>query len=176
MARRITFAQAAAIMERFERESEREVLAGFTSGLRAAHRLAVTKYMVGGGKNAPANPPPGPLRIRSGKLRRTVRVDGPRKEGGRYVGGIFAGSSTVPYARIHELGGTIPARIVRPRKAQFLSWVGKDGVRVFARQVSIPAVTIRPRPYLTPAMTEGRDLIAADVQRRLQALARRLVG
>ena len=46
--------------------------------------------------------------------------------------------SNLPYARIHQLGGT-----VRPKKGKFLKFRGLDGEDVFAREVTIPA-----RPYL----------------------------
>ena len=46
--------------------------------------------------------------------------------------------SNLPYARIHQLGGTI-----RPKKGKFLKFRGLDGEDVFVKEVTIPA-----RPYL----------------------------
>ena len=51
----------------------------------------------------------------------------------------------VPYAGIHEFGG-----VIVPKKAKFLSWVGADGKRVFARKV-----TMRARPFLGPATKDN---------------------
>lgn len=46
--------------------------------------------------------------------------------------------SNLPYARIHQLGGTI-----QPKKGKFLKFRGLDGENVFVKEVTIPA-----RPYL----------------------------
>lgn len=46
--------------------------------------------------------------------------------------------SNLPYARIHQKGGT-----VKPRKGKYLKFKGQDGKDVFVKEVTIPA-----RPYL----------------------------
>lgn len=51
------------------------------------------------------------------------------------------------YGRIQELGG-----IIKPVVKKMLSWIGDDGVRIFAHQVRIP-----PRPYLRPALDDHKD-------------------
>lgn len=60
-------------------------------------------------------------------------------------------SNAMVYAAIHQFGG-----VIKPRQGQFLSWIGSDGVRVFARAVTIPA-----RPYFPVA--QGRLTTAAEV-------------
>jgi phage gpG-like protein len=57
------------------------------------------------------------------------------------------------YAAIHEFGGVINAKA-----GKFLSWVNKEGKRIFAKSVHIPA-----RPYLKPAVDEHMDEIREAV-------------
>lgn len=61
--------------------------------------------------------------------------------------------SNLPYARIHQLGGTI-----RPKKGKYLKFKGLDGKDVFVKEVMIPA-----RPYLgvsSEDMEEVRETMA----------------
>ena len=58
--------------------------------------------------------------------------------------------SNLPYARIHQLGGT-----VRPKKGKFLKFKGLDGEDVFVREVSIPA-----RPYLGISDDDREEIMA----------------
>ncbi|MDG3575979.1 phage virion morphogenesis protein [Rhizobium sp. YJ-22] len=59
---------------------------------------------------------------------------------------VVVGSGLV-YARIHQMGGTIPARKIEPRSAKALAF--KVGGRlVFAKSVNMPSVTMPARPYL----------------------------
>ena len=62
------------------------------------------------------------------------------------------------YGRIQELGG-----IIKPVFAKMLSWIGDDGVRIFARQVRIP-----PRPYLRPAVDNHKEDIADAVSFQIE--------
>lgn len=52
---------------------------------------------------------------------------------------------TVVYGRIQELGG-----VIKPIKKKLLSWVDENGVRIFAKMVTLPA-----RPYLRPALDDN---------------------
>ena len=58
--------------------------------------------------------------------------------------------SNLPYARIHQLGGT-----VRAKKGKFLKFKGLDGEDVFVREVSIPA-----RPYLGISDDDREEIMA----------------
>jgi len=54
--------------------------------------------------------------------------------------------STIIYASVHEFGA-----VIVPRTKKFLSWIGEDGVRRFAKRVVIPA-----RPYFRPGIERGK--------------------
>ena len=54
----------------------------------------------------------------------------------------------VKYAAIHQLGGTIPARVILPRRAKALRWIDKGGNIRFAKKVSIGPTGIPARPCL----------------------------
>lgn len=137
-----TPAQAAKALQDYRRALPAAILRGLRNGLRVAEGLVKKKYLVRGtyypgspskGQRLdPPNPPPGPLKIRSGRLVRTIRISDIRFNGRQIIGGLQAGDSQVRYARIHELGG----------------YAGR-GRRTL----------IRPRPYLRPAMVEARPLI-----------------
>lgn len=61
--------------------------------------------------------------------------------------------SNLPYARIHQKGGTI-----KPRKGKYLKFKGQGGKDVFVKEVTIPA-----RPYLGVSkedMEEVRQTVA----------------
>ena len=58
----------------------------------------------------------------------------------------MVGSRGVIYAPVHEFG-----TVIRAKRAKFLSWVGEDGKRRFAKKVRIPA-----RPWLRPAFEESK--------------------
>lgn len=61
--------------------------------------------------------------------------------------------SNLPYARIHQKGGT-----VKPKKGKYLKFKGLDGKDVFVKEVTIPA-----RPYLGVSkedMEEVRETVA----------------
>lgn len=110
-------------------------------GLRDAHKLALTRYMVGGrtimrkgrarsgplqeGKRRsflrtrvsdpadPPNPPPGPLKKRSGNLARAVFVIPFRWKGDSGQGALAINDAAAPYGKVHEFGGIrvpVPAR------------------------------------------------------------------
>lgn len=68
-------------------------------------------------------------------------------------------SASAPYALFVELGtgtrGEFPSGpiTIRPKNGQYLSWIGGDGKRVFARQVTSPGM--HSRPYLRPALEQA---------------------
>lgn len=79
-----------------------------------------------------------------GQLRNSIRVESKTTP----TGAEAEISPHVIYGRIQELGGT-----VRPVHASSLHFV-IDGKDIFTKQVTIP-----PRPYLEPAVTEHIDRI-----------------
>lgn len=61
------------------------------------------------------------------------------------------------YTAIHEFGGDI-----YPVKKKYLSWVGDDGKRRFAKHVQIP-----DRPYIRPAFTDHENEIITIMEEYL---------
>lgn len=86
----------------------------------------------------------------------------------------------VPYARIHELGGTIPALsiLMTPKMRRFL-WAmyyktGEEKFKyaAFKKGVSLPERTIGPRPFMAPAMEEVQkdygEILREELAREFQ--------
>lgn len=69
------------------------------------------------------------------------------------VSGGARGGGDLPYARIHEFGGVIPAHDVVAKNARALSFT-IDGVRRFAKSVHIPDVQMPERSYMRSAFEE----------------------
>lgn len=108
----MTAADAAERIARFKDGLPAAVTAGLNEGLKGALRTSVTKYMqgLGTGANAqPPNPPPGPLGIRTGDLRRSVAIVQAKPVGAMtFQGGLTVG---IIYGPTHEYGrDRIPAR------------------------------------------------------------------
>jgi phage gpG-like protein len=97
------------------------------------------------------------LNIRKNKLIDTSNLVNsidvaPSKASSDTAAEVAVGTGVV-YAAIHEFGGVINAKA-----GKFLSWVNKEGKRIFAKSVHIPA-----RPYLRPAVDEHMDEIREAV-------------
>lgn len=88
----------------------------------------------------------GRLGIDSGRLRASISA--------RNLSGldIEIGPQGVPYAAIHELGGTIPGRFVRPRGNGVLAFPLPGGGTGFSKGHYIGARKIPKRPFLAPAV------------------------
>lgn len=69
------------------------------------------------------------------------------------------GPKNVPYAAIHEFGGTIAARFVRPIRKQALKFTDKGGFTRFSKGHWIPQITIPKRAYMEPAIRGSADRI-----------------
>ncbi len=152
-------------MEKYEKNWPKAVMKGFDNGLKFSLRYAITKRMVGGGKRAPSLR--NKLRIRSGSLRRTVKIIKARqRSSGKFEGGLKSGSASVPYARIHEYGGTI-----RAIRAPYLVFRTPDGQWHSKKVVRIPA-----RPYLSPALLATTKDINREVRKSLDKLAGTILG
>ena len=129
----------------------------------------------------PGAPVPNTLHRRSGTLSSNITADA-TFDGRTLTGSIGVSQSAVPYARIHEFGGTVTARSHMRRvgynsRLQRVKLLNKNGSvraqvmnkgamsrhRVGARTYEMPA-----RPYLRPAMEDRQDMI-------LKALAEKLM-
>ena len=113
------------------------------------------------------------LQSRSGRLaraiERTVQIKGDSVEGTVFVAG------DVPYAAIlHHGGHTSPHDIV-PDKAKALAFAA-GGKHVFARIVHHPGSTYPARPYLTTALDDQAETIAATLKSAAMTAAREVIG
>lgn len=151
--------EKSALLLAFDDRKDGLIAEGITNVMNRAAQISATKFIVGssGGSRDPfidpPNPPPGPLKTRSGDLRRGITVLPVKKRGNNFVGGL---GNTEPYAPIHELGGTTPPHFIEgdPILAFFSS---REGQFVFRESVNHPGSRIPPRPFLTPAIEEAND-------------------
>lgn len=67
----------------------------------------------------------------------------------------------IPYAAIHQFGGTIPQRTIKPKMKGGLFW---PGAKHPMKRVTIPQTTIPPRPYLALADDDLRRIREAIVK------------
>lgn len=80
--------------------------------------------------------------------------------------------SNLEYARGWEFGFTIPAHVIRPKKAKALRFL-VAGVPVFAKSVSQSERRVAARPYARPALDEERPEILAVIAEHEIATAAR---
>ena len=191
----LTFRQAQAALKRYDREAPAAIRRGLDIGSLYALRLAVTKFIVGGGARGrsgvapPANPPPGPLKARSGDLRRAVKVIPARRVRGEFRSGLRVDLSMAPYGRIHEYGGIINHPGSRPRKGKALRWAasglsyrssrrraGKGDGFIFAKWTRPHKIRIPARPFIAPAQAAAAKYSQAAVETELRALQVRVFG
>lgn len=173
-----TPAQFATALGRFDARVPAAVLRGLDLGLNVALRFSVTApLMVGLGVGANARqpyPPPGPLGIRTGRLRRGMKKYGPVQLGLlKWEGGL---TNTEPYFLIHELGGKTGPHVIEPKKKSVLRFRGKGGGFVFARRVFHPGSKIPPRPTAYPALKASMPFIEQSINAQLIAAASQAVG
>lgn len=93
---------------------------------------------------------------KTGSLRRSISYKIDSVEGGNVQGHFGA---DMPYARITELGGTIPAHVVQVRSRKVL-YNSKTG-EFFGKRVNIPAQYRAARPFLFPVIIEGMERFLA---------------
>lgn len=172
-----TAAGAAARLAQYDRLKGEAIIAAVDKGSRLALRYSVTRHMVGlgQGENArPPNPPPGPIGIRSGRLRRAVRALKTVREGNAYVGGLAADLSKCAYAG-HETGFKTGAHRIEARRAKVLRFKGRGGEDVFRPGVNHPGSNIPARPYMAPGLADAIPETARFIDQNLQKLLERLL-
>ena len=86
------------------------------------------------------NMPKGQTLIKTARLMRSITM--------QVAGKTLRVGTNVKYAAIHQLGGTIPARVILPRRAKALRWIDRSGKVRFAKRVSIGPTQIPARPFL----------------------------
>ncbi len=74
--------------------------------------------------------------------------------------------TNVKYARAREFGSK--AYVIKPKKAKFLRFKGKDGNWVFVKKVNYPAGKGK-KPYLIPAFEEITPKFTNDIERILSS-------
>lgn len=97
------------------------------------------------------------LNVVSGTLRRSITHSVEQTSKG-VVGKVYS-SGDVPYARIHEFGGTTQPHEIVATKAQALHFVW-NGKEVFFKRVHHPGSVIPERSYLRTSFEEMRPLMA----------------
>lgn len=84
---------------------------------------------------------------RSGDLKKSVML-------GKVTDSFLEIGSSLPYARIHQLGGTIKSITIRPKNSKVLAIPTSSGT-VFRMSANIPERKIPARPYLA---IQGEDV------------------
>jgi hypothetical protein len=189
---------------RFENEVLDEI-AGFISDTFG--RIATQRYMQEGpttfSNKKPRRPPtkPGPLRKVSQRLARAVRgqfSDGSRESTTQISVGshglVWTRIIAVPYARIHEKGGTI--RVPTTPKMESFFWhkyfetanvdrqhkldVARGNkwrrLAIAAKSTSHFNIDIPARPYAGPALQDTRDLLMKEGQKILNEFVNDVLG
>lgn len=103
------------------------------------------------------------LNQRSGALRESIHND-VTDQGSTITGRIFS-AAPMPYAAIHEYGGTIPAHVVEPVEAAALHFIW-GGEEVFFKKVNIPAIDMPERSYMRSALADSK----AEIVNRLRGV------
>lgn len=157
----------AALLARFRERADGLILEGLNNVANFSAKLSATEFMESKSREYglfvsdegvvvevgdPPNPPPGPIGIRSAKLRQGLKVIAAIKRGKNFVVGL---ANDVVYAPIHEFGGTIPAQHIEGNP--FLAFGLPSGEAVITPFVDIPARTIPARPFLRPALEKGTE-------------------
>ncbi len=96
------------------------------------------------------------LKVQTGTLLNSIQTQ-ILNQGFEVIGRV--GPSNVPYAEIHEEGGILPARFIKPRLKTALMFKGPGGLLHFSKGHWLPATNIPARPYLRPAMEQHADRI-----------------
>lgn len=101
------------------------------------------------------------LKVKTGALRRSIQQV-VETSSDSVIGKVFS-AGDVKYAAIHEYGGTIPAHDIFPSKAQALAFI-IGGSTVFAKHVSMPAVTMPEKSFLRSALAD----MAAEISKGMK--------
>lgn len=101
------------------------------------------------------------LKVRSGALLNSIGASKKVNDDGDGSFSGQIGSQGVPYARIHEFGGTTRPHVIMPRNKKALRFMGRGG-ETFAKIVQHPGSKIPARPYLAPALDAKKDQILKE--------------
>jgi hypothetical protein len=127
----------------------------------------------------PANPPPGPLKWRSKRLRKAVKIAPPAGKGSTFFeGSVYVDTDEAPYGYQHEYGvvswnPSASRGVIQHRQLKLEWFTGKanSGRRISGYR---PFVWLLPaRPFLAPAAKEHEHDLAVYSARRINELIRR---
>lgn len=102
--------------------------------------------------------------LKSGNLFRSIYASAYTNDTGAFVE-VGPNVEAVPYALIHNYGGTIPAHWVSPRNVSALHWES-GGMDFFSKGHMVGPAVIPARPYIEPAYSEHQDEIL-DIMRQV---------
>ena len=103
------------------------------------------------------------LKVRTGRLRRSITF-AIEKQTNR-VDAIVG--TNVKYAAIHEYGGTIPAKVIMPVKANALKFQ-MNGKTVFSKRAMIPAIKMPMRSFLRSSLNALAPEIRSEIDRAIK--------
>ncbi len=75
---------------------------------------------------------------------------------------VTVATGDIPYATIHEYGGTIPPHEIVPDKAKALAFI-LAGKQAFAARVNLPAIAMPERSYMRSSLAEMADEIGEEL-------------
>lgn len=105
------------------------------------------------------------LKRRTGRLATSIKTKVVDK--GNVLEVMFG--SNVPYAAIHELGGTTKPHVIRPKRKEALKF-SFGGKTVFAKVVNHPGSKIPARPYMAPAIENQSGPFKDDLFRIMEKI------
>lgn len=76
------------------------------------------------------------------------------------VGNSVILSTSVPYAAIHQFGGTVNVPAIEARAGGALRWVTREGAVMYRKRTRAHAVTIPPRPYMLLQEADVSTIVA----------------
>ena len=177
----MTITEAVKRLRRFKEQRSKLMGASLTQAMIYGQRRAVTVYMqaLGAGEGAqPPNPPPGPLGIRTGNLRRATKIIRAAHEGDAWTAGLTYDLGRAPYGAAHEFGVTTRAHFIFPVNKKVLRWNNPGSPwanskgDVFAAMVKHPGSKIPPRPVLTPSLKDAAEEFYKILETNTEKLAR----
>lgn len=169
----ITLEKAVPAFRRIGAQFPKAVAAGMRAGLLLAMKSAKYEYILSAG-GAPIRHR---LKSRSGKLRDSIRMIEPKPKAGNITGGLMAGRSNVPYARIHELGGFTHPRITAKSRRFFWHKFYETGDPMWKamaltrkRRFTVP---MPKREYLRPALHKSWPQVRKQVGVAIELMAKK---
>lgn len=106
------------------------------------------------------------LKVRTGRLRSSIRFL--VQENDNEIDITFG--TDVPYAAIHEFGGTTAPHRIEPRRKSFLRFM-LGGKEVFSRGVDHPGSRIEARPFLAPGVADEAPRFRQEIDELLERAA-----